>query len=457
MFFCSKLLSRKVCFVAIAFLLTSTSSFAEPPTKTIAPKNIILMIGDGMGPAQIKAYRLYKDNLATAGVDPITLDAFLVGTLATEPAAAADADDHVHSTYIVTDSAASATAYSTGQRTYNGAVGVDLERQPMSTVLEQAKQVGKKVGLVATSQIVHATPASFIAHVDSRRKYNDIADAFVDNQLNEQPLLDVFLGGGWRYFKRDDRDLTKELQSFGYQIVRTRQELLTASKKVAGLFAEVALSPAIDRTDDEPSLKEMTEAAISRLDNPQGFFLMVEGSQIDWSGHANDIAGVVNEMDDFHQAIQAAIAFAEKDGDTLVIVTADHETGGLSIGRNLEKKSVYAYNVAPIKGLEQSLPAYQKEILATRNNRAFLQHSGIELTDDEQKQWKEISKKLEKEAVWQWLVGVMSRATLTGWTTNGHTGVDVNIYAFGPGATAFYGYHDNTHVGQAIRRWLTPK
>ncbi|NVJ49846.1 MAG: alkaline phosphatase [Gammaproteobacteria bacterium] len=442
-----------VCLVALLFAAGAGSAQKPDRTTRVAPKNIILMIGDGMGPAQLKAYRMYQDNPAQRGIEPLRLDRHLVGTLATDPKLTeAQAESLAH--YQVTDSAASATAYSTGQRTFNGAIAVDIEQQPLPTILEQAKRRGMKVGLVATSQIVHATPAAFIAHVPSRRQYNEIADAFVDNQFKQQPLVDVFLGGGWQYFAREDRNLVAELKAHGYTVIRTQQELANAGAKVAGLFADVALAAAKDRPATQPSLATMTTAAIERLEQNNGFFLMVEGSQIDWSAHANDIAGVVQEMDDFHQAVEVALDFAAKEGNTLVIVTADHETGGLSIGRKIGDDSPYAYHVQPLRNLQHSMRWYLEHALAEKSLQTFLQHTGIELTEPETKQWQSLQQTPDKKQLWTLLLAIMDRVTFTGWTTNGHTGVDVNLYAFGLGAERLRGYHDNDFIGKQIQLWL---
>ena len=230
-------------------LLGLTASCSHIKTSSQSPKNVILLIADGMGPAHIKAYRLFNDDPDSTGVDPLLFDPLLVGTLST--------DNHIghsmtvnetgsqavkHSEerhYQVTDSAASATAYSTGVKSYNGAIAVDNNKKPIPTVLELAKQKGLNTGLVATSQIVHATPAAFIAHEPSRRNYNNIADQFLDNTYNNQPMVDVFLGGGWKYFKRDDRDLTTELEQQGYDVISHASDLDSSGDKVAGLFADV--------------------------------------------------------------------------------------------------------------------------------------------------------------------------------------------------------------------------
>ncbi|WP_144392942.1 alkaline phosphatase [Pleionea sediminis] len=447
-------------FWTLIILSCGFSAQADTPKDMALPKNIILMIGDGMGPAHIKAYRVFKDNPETQGVDPLLIDEYLVGALTTDNSVGVSngSDESIEQgTYQVTDSAASATAYSSGIRTYNGAIAVEDDKSKTLTVLELAKKKNMKTGLVATSQINHATPAAFIAHVESRKQYNEIADFFVDSQFNEQPMVDVFLGGGWKYFKRDDRDLVKELEEKSFQVITDAKELSGAGDRVAGLFADVGLPSVLDREQKHPSLSQMTEAAIKRLKNDKGFFLMVEGSQIDWASHDNDVAGMLHEMDDFNKAIASAIKFAEKEGDTLVLITADHETGGLSVGRRIENDSHYKFNANPVKNMKKSLNSYTDEVLTTKSLDVFLTELQIELLSVEQKEWKVLKKKLNKDEVFDFLRRIVNRATYTGWTTNGHTGVDVNLYAIGKGAELFRGLHPNTFIGTTLKSWLQNK
>lgn len=419
--------------------------------QTALPKNIILMIGDGMGPAHIAAYRIFADDPETPELDSLIFDPYLVGSLSTEPFI-----DDPAGHYWVTDSAASATAYSSGIKTYNGAIAYQVRKQPSLTVLEAAKRHQQKVGLVATSQIVHATPAAFIAHVESRQQYNDIADQFLDNRWQGQPILDVFLGGGWRYFQRDDRNLINELQQESYQVIRTATELVNTKAPLAGLFAEVALPEVLDRTPEHPSLAEMTTSAINNLKHPRGFFLMVEGSQIDWASHANDVAGMLHEMDDFHQAVTAAIKFAHDDGETLVLVTADHETGGFSIGHRYDGKSHYKFNPSPVAGLKQSIQRYAEQALHDKSMAHFITDLGAEITAREILLWNKhlSSAEPELETIKDLFKQIINRVTYSGWTTNGHTGVDVNLYAYGPGAEYFRGHHLNTFIGKTLLNWI---
>lgn len=277
--------------------------------KAKKPKNVILMIGDGMGVSEVFAG-------ITANGGHLFLDNFKhVGFSKTQS-----------SDKYITDSAAGGTALSTGQKTYNGAIGVNSDKVAIKTILEMAEENNMATGLVSTSAITHATPASFIAHQGSRGSYEDIAADFLKTDI------DVFIGGGYKHFtqRADKRDLTKELKAKGYQVLRNMDEIAQVkSGKLAGLTADEHNEVYPKRKMDLPV---STTTAINILDNNKnGFFMMVEGSQIDWGGHANNTIYIVNEMLDFDRAVGKALEFASKDGETLIIVTADHETGGMAL------------------------------------------------------------------------------------------------------------------------------
>lgn len=277
--------------------------------KTKKPKNVIMMIGDGMGVAQVYAGM-------TANKGHLFLENFkYIGFSRT----------HSSNNYI-TDSAAGGTALSSGYKTYNGAIGVNPDTIPGKTVLEMSEAKGLATGLVSTSAITHATPASYIAHQGSRGSYEDIAADFLKTDI------DVFIGGGYKHFaqRADKRDLTKDLEAKGYKVLRNPEEIYQVkSGKLAGLTADEHNNPYPKRT---MSLPNSTETALNILSqNKKGFFIMVEGSQIDFGGHANNTIYIVNEMLDFDRSVGKALEFAAKDGETLIIVTADHETGGLAL------------------------------------------------------------------------------------------------------------------------------
>jgi alkaline phosphatase len=283
-------------------------------------KNIILMIGDGMGVSQIYAGM-------TANHSHLNLDQFQnIGFSKTH-----SANDYI------TDSGAGATAISTGRKTFDGAIGVDIDTIPATSILEYAERNNKATGMVVTSSITHATPASFIAHQPSRKNYEEIAADFLNTDI------DVFIGGGLKNFnqRKDNRDLTRLLDDKGYQLIYSPDSIKFANgEKIAGLlYQEHGPKYSEGRGD---MLSHSTQKALEALNkDTHGFFLMIEGSQIDWGGHDNDGPYVVNEMLDFDRTIGIVLEFAKKDGNTLVIVTADHETGGMSLtGGNIEKGEV---------------------------------------------------------------------------------------------------------------------
>lgn len=307
-----------------SLLLTIQCSYFRSDEKDEPVKNIIFLIGDGMGIVQSNAVRLQilgKDTKLNLDKMPVT------GIVHTH-----SADD------IITDSAASVTAMSTGYKTKNGMLAMNSDTLEVKTILEAAREKGMKTGLVATSGITHATPAGFASHVDNRGKYSLIAE----QMLNER--VDVMLGGGLEYFlpqkdpkskREDDLNLIQKAIDSGYQILLNRDELAASNgDKLLGLFNEEGLK----HESHEPTLAEMTQKALNVLEKSKnGFFIMVEGSQIDWAGHENNFEYMQREMMDFDEAIGVAVNFARKTPGTLVVVTADHETGGMVISGGDEK------------------------------------------------------------------------------------------------------------------------
>jgi len=295
-------------------------NLSEPDLKKLdGTKNIILMIGDGMGLTQISAGMYMNGN-------QLNLEKFkMIG---------------LHKSYasndLITDSAAAATAFACGVKTYNGAIGVNPDTVVMKTILEEAEENGLKTGLVATSTIVHATPASFIAHQKQRKMYDEIAADFLKTDI------DIFIGGGKKHFQRrdDGRDLYKELEEKGYIVddyfaTDFENVKVDYSKKFAYLTSDKDPLPAAQGRDYLIPASELAVDYLSKNSKKaeKGFFLMIEGSQIDWGGHANNSEYIISEMIEFDKAIGKVLEFAKKDGETLVIVTADHETGGYAINQ----------------------------------------------------------------------------------------------------------------------------
>jgi len=289
-----------------------------PLSKKKKVKNIIYMIGDGMGVATVDAARI---RAAGAG-----------GRLYMECMPIAGLVKTHSNSRLVTDSAAAGTALSTGVKTTNEFIGVNPEQVSYQTILEGAQTLGKAVGIVATSSITHATPASFASHLKTRKGETEIAEQLLKNKVN------VLLGGGKQFFlpqssqgskRKDDRNLISEAQSAGYMVIETGDDLDKAKGAyVLGLFQMKELTT----FSPEPTLAELTLKAIDLLKTDKdGFFLMVEGSKIDWANHDNNADYSIRQTLLFDQAVYVALDFAQENTDTLVLVTADHETGGMAI------------------------------------------------------------------------------------------------------------------------------
>lgn len=292
------------------------------PTENETIRNVILLIGDGMGIAEVYAGMTANKGRLNMELCPYT------GFSKTQ-----SADDYI------TDSAAGGTAIATGTRTNNLTIAMDTVQKPLKTILEIAEENGLSTGLVATSKITHATPASFIAHNENRNNYEAIAADFLKTDI------DVFIGGGYNDFaqRSDGEDLIKELERKSYNIAREIDELsrITSGKLAALLYPDHPPKYTEGRGE---MLTTSAKKAIELLSqNKQGFFLMVEGSQIDWGGHANDAGYIINETLDFDRMVGAVLEFAARDQHTLVIITADHETSGLGLnGGDIEAGAVEA-------------------------------------------------------------------------------------------------------------------
>lgn len=290
------------------------------PEKIIPPKpkRIILMIGDGMGLSQITATTVVAEQ-------PLALEQFKhIGLVKT------------HSTKLITDSAASATAMATGKKTYNGAIAMGVDQDTLQTIVEYAETLNWKTGIVTTATVTHATPASFYGHQPSRSRVNrKIAAQFMTKDI------EVLMGGGWTYFKDglDGRDLIDEARQKGYFVTNTIEVGEYIPQKMICLVSP-ELPPRIkERGDFLPKATKKTIDILSQ--NNASFFMVVEGGQIDWGGHQNKGEYITEETIDFDKAVAHALAFARKDKNTLILVTADHETGGCSVAKgSLKKKEV---------------------------------------------------------------------------------------------------------------------
>lgn len=307
--FLALLLSFSLITSSCVSVQVSENKISSASSEIKKPKNIVLLIGDGMGLSQVSAAIYYKDGKPN-------FERFnTIGLIKTSS-----------SNELVTDSAAGATVFSAGVKTYNGAIGVDKDTIPVPTIVEQLIKEGYSTGIVATSSIQHATPAAFYAHVKSRRLYEDITTFAPNSGVN------FFAGGGLKFFnqREDGKDFLAEMKAKGYDVITDQLPKAPSKNNELILLAEDGMPKMSEGRGD--FLPNATKLALEKLSkNEKGFFLMVEGSQIDWGGHNNEADYLIEELLDFDKTIGVVLDFAKKNGETLVIVTADHETGGFSL------------------------------------------------------------------------------------------------------------------------------
>ncbi len=397
---------------SVAGAMPSWQAWAqEPPTR------VILFIGDGVGASYW------------------TAAAFASGHLAVERFPVMGLVDTRSSDNKITDSAAAGTALSSGVRTSNGAIGVDPDSISVTTVLEVAQRRGLATGLVATSSITHATPAAFASHVPRRSMEFEIARQLVSAGV------DVILGGGRRFFdpsvRPDSIDLHSQIRQ-SYRYIETEDDLekLQTSKveKLFGLFADEALPPAPER---KPSLPAMTRAALEVLDHdPDGFFLMVEGSQPDWRGHDRDpLAAIEAEVLDLDAAVAVALDYRARHPETLIVVTADHETGGLAIQQ-----------MGSDRVLIRAAAAADSALSSLTEARGLVDADLASLADSLSEPLGRLSGLLRERA------DLLEDSTtlVARYTTGSHTAQLVPLFASGPGAEVFGGIKENWRIGELL-------
>ena len=295
------------------------------------PKNIILAIADGAGLNHITVsrlaiggpdHKLYIDQLPVAGTSSI----------------------HAYEN-LITDSAAAATAWATGNKTKNRYLSVDKDKKELTTIFEMLDDKGYLKGIVATSSVTHATPAAFYAHIDSRYKEKEIADQLLNSSV------DIALGGGQEFFNLEELDKNHYLMTEKVSLENNYDGL----KNIIGLFDEDGM----ERGLDMPTQREMTSYALDYLDDKcNGFFLMTEGSQIDWAGHSNDVEYMIREFKDFDLTIKDLINFVSANKDTLLLITADHETGGLQLMKQKDDSFIVQWGTGSHTGVPVGVYAY---------------------------------------------------------------------------------------------------
>ncbi len=419
-------------------------------------RNLILMIGDGMGPQQVRLAGDYAGRTLALTSLPVT------GALKTFAANNA-----------VTDSAAAGTALACGRKTNNGMLGQLPDGTALTSLAEHARAAGKRVGLLSSVPINHATPAAFYAKAGSRNSYYDIGLQAIASKFD-------LLGGnsfsdaeGKNNTPHPEATLWQRAQEAGYSHVRTPAELhaLKAGQGPAVItpdsfyaLAGVPYGRPLD-PEREITLAQMTAKALELLENPEGFFLMVEGGAIDWAGHANDPLGVIAETLAFDEAVARAKAFAEANPGTLLVVTADHETGGLTLNDGYDPataRAVFARQTQTRDALGNWMRKHAADAAATQPatgwaaaRTPFAAALGIPenaALDALQAPYEALVKAEEKEqgkaadALRRAAFMVRDATAGISWSTGGHTATDVPLYAFGPGAEAFKGAQDNTQI-----------
>ncbi|WP_270570996.1 alkaline phosphatase [Bacteroides eggerthii] len=439
-------------------------------------KYVFYFIGDGMGVNQVNGTEMYlAEQEGRIGVKPLLFTTFPAGTMATTFSA----------TNSVTDSSAAGTALATGEKTYNGAVSMDDDKNVLSTVAERAKKAGRKVGIATSVSVDHATPAAFYAHQPNRSRYYEIALDL------PKAGFDFYAGSGFlkpttTADKKEAPNVFPIIEEAGYTIARgldEYKEKAADAKKMILIQKEGAepscLPYAIDHEEGDLTLPEITESAVSFLSkgNKKGFFLMVEGGKIDWACHSNDPVTVFEEVIDLDNAVRVAYEFYKKHPkETLIVVTADHETGGMGLGIGK-----YELHLKSLLNQKQSQDLLSKAITDLRKDKAG-KASWNEIKDlltEKMGFWKELPLTWEQEKILrdeyeQSFVKnkvvfeeslyarteplaaaarkVMSQIAMVGWTSSSHTAGYVPVFAIGAGADLFTGKMDNTEIPKRIAK-----
>ena len=425
-------------------LLVVATGFAQP-------KYIFYFIGDGMGPSHVLATELYLGELQ--GV--IGRPQKLVFTQFPESAFVTT----FSASNGVTDSAASGTALATGTKTSNGRIGTDVDGNDIYSVAHIAKNAGMPVGIATTVCINHATPSAFYAHNESRNNYNDIAQWMLEADY------DFYAGGDAKCSSEQRNDLYGRAEKQGYTIVRGYNDYKAKAKKADKMMLyqkNVAeeVPYAIDRTEDDLTLAQITKAGIdflSKKSRKEGFFMMVEGGKIDYASHRDDAATMIHEVLDFNAAIEEAYEFYKKHKDeTLIIVTADHETGGIVLGytgqykldlKVLESQKVSVDNlVSMLESLKETTWGKITEMVKAN---VGVEPRGKHNADESVSMTHDLANKIAYDAIYD-----LDRKALISWASGNHSGTFVPLFAIGEGADKFNGVIDNTDIPLTIMEFL---
>ena len=416
------------------------------------PKYIFYFIGDGMGPSHVLGTELYLGELQGVIGRPqkLCFTQFPYSALVTTYSA----------TNGVTDSAASGTALATGEKTYNGAIGVEEEKIPVNSIATALDKRGMAIGIATSVPINHATPAAFYAHNNDRNNYPQIATWM------EKADFDFYAGGDAKCSDKEREEVYSSARKRGYAIARGYEEFKKKGRKAEKmmLFQEkvaTELPYAINRNGDDLTLAQITAAGIEFLSDrsDDGFFMMVEGGKIDYAAHNDDGATVFNEVLDLNEAVKVAFDFYEEHKDeTLIIVTADHETGGLVLGYSHD----YILN---LKALSTQKVSYErlikilmseKETTWGRVSEIVKENVGVEIRGEHKADEKAVmdennAKKIAREAIYD-----INHKAILSWASGNHSGTYVPLFAIGCGADIFKGVIDNTDIPKKIECLVDP-
>lgn len=445
---------KRFILISLSLALCSLVSLAEI-------KYVFYFIGDGMGSNQVLGAEMYRSALEG---EPLGR----VQTLMTTFPYSGNAGSYSKSNGI-TDSAAAGTCLATGQKTKNGMLGLGPDSIRLTTIAEELKAQGWGIGIMTTVAIDHATPAAFYAHVIKRNKYYDIGRQLISSNF------DFFGGAGFHYpqGKKDDKpeNLYRVAQKAGYTIARGYKEgldkslepgverLILVQEGDTGKVHGSNLPYAIDRKEGDLTLKQIVSTAIPFLAaRHERFFMMVEGGMIDYACHSNDAATAFGEVWDMDEAMREAYAFYEQHPDeTLIIVTADHETGGLALGNSdytlhldvLQNQQCSGWMLQEMFLKDKKKPSWKEVKQLYREQLGFWDQ--VEITAAEERELKTLYKFARAEEFGDAGITLLNKKAHIGWTTPAHTAHVVPIFAIGPGAEIFSGWHDNTEIVPLIK------
>jgi alkaline phosphatase len=451
--------------VAFSILLISLGTWAQ------TPKYVFFFIGDGMGANSVQLTEMYLASVqGKLGIEPLCFSQFPVATMAT----------HYSFNNDVTDSAASGTALATGVKTKNGRLGTDPDGNPLRNMAEMAKAKGQKVGIVTTTGVNHATPGAFEAHQPDRGMYYEISQDMIANGFD-------FYGGAALYGEnsRPATPLRPQFEAAGYTICNPQefQAGWKDMKKVLMLPGEgQSITYSIDAVNDSPehqqnhvTFKQLVESAVTFLmkDNKKGFFLMAEGSEIDHANHSHDAATCIQEVIDFDEGIKVAYEFYQKyPKQTLIVVTADHETGFLTLGprtpEDLARLSHQKHSMNVISGMIKAKMEQRQDVLSWEETKDFLSEqlglwTQVKMSWDDEKELRDIYENTvakrkagsvkdlyaDNAKIVAAAIGILNRKARVYWVS-GHSSGYVPVFAIGAGSQLFTHKTDNAEIGRLI-------